>query len=80
MPVVPGFNDAPEDMVAAARFIMGLPHPPPLELLPYHKLGEGKYAALGMTGGFHAEPPPRERVEALAAIARDQGVECEVGG
>ncbi|MBU0608192.1 MAG: glycyl-radical enzyme activating protein [Armatimonadetes bacterium] len=80
MPLVPGFNDQAEDMAAAARFIMGLPHPPPLEILPYHKLGEGKYEALGVTGGFHAEPPEREAVEALAEIAREQGVECEVGG
>jgi len=80
MPLVPGFNDRPEDMAAAARFIMELAHPPPLEILPYHRLGEGKHEALGVTGGFHAEPPPREQVEALAEVAREHGVQCEVGG
>jgi pyruvate formate lyase activating enzyme len=80
MPLVPGFNDSPEEMAAAARFIMELAHPPPLEILPYHKLGEGKHEALGVKGGFHAETPPREQVEALAEVAREYGVQCEVGG
>ncbi|MCE5239863.1 glycyl-radical enzyme activating protein [bacterium] len=80
MPLVPGFNDRPEDMEAAARFIAGLKHAPPLEVLPYHKLGEGKYEALGIAGGFQAEPPARAEVEALAAVARKHGVQCEVGG
>lgn len=80
MPLVPGFNDRREDIEAAAMFIEGLTTPPPLEILPYHKLGEGKYEALGIDGGFQAEPPPRADVEALAEIARHHGVECEVGG
>ncbi len=80
MPLVPGFNDRAEDMEAAARFIAGLKHAPPLEVLPYHKLGEGKYGALGIVCGFHAEPPTRDELEALAAVARKHGVQCEVGG
>ena len=45
-PVIPGFNDAPEDLEAIDQYLAGLPgvtH----QLLPYHTYGKGKYKALG---------------------------------
>lgn len=42
IPVIPGFNDAPEDALGFARLFgeLGI-HT--VELLPFHQLGEGKY-------------------------------------
>lgn len=80
MPLVPGFNDRPEDIAEAARFVADLKHPPPLEILPYHRLGVGKCEALGMSAPFEAEPPALAAVEALAEVARSYGVQCDVGG
>jgi pyruvate formate lyase activating enzyme len=80
LPMVPGFNDSEEAVRDIAQFIASLKTVPPLEILPYHKLGESKYEALGIRNGLHLEPPPRAEVEALAQLAREAGVECQVGG
>lgn len=80
LPLIPGFNDRVEDIRDFAQFLANLDQVPPVEILPYHKLGEGKYEALGIANGLHLEPPPRPAVEALAEVARGLGVECHVGG
>ena len=49
-PLIPGFNDSPEDIEATARFIrdeLGLAPAKHLELLAYNNLGEDKYLRLG---------------------------------
>lgn len=80
VPLVPGYNDRVADIRDVAEFIARLQHVPPVEILPYHRLGEGKYEALGIKNGLHLEPPQRSAVEALAEVARELGVECQVGG
>ncbi len=45
-PVIPGFNDTAEDIMAIIDFIRGRPNLH-YELLPYHRLGQAKYAYLG---------------------------------
>lgn len=80
LPLVPGYNDRVEDIRDLAEFITNLQHVPPVEILPYHRLGEGKYEALGIKNGLHLEPPQKAAVEALAEVAREFGVECQVGG
>ena len=49
-PLIPGFNDDPENIAATARFIreeLGLSPALHLELLAYNNLGEDKYTRLG---------------------------------
>jgi pyruvate formate lyase activating enzyme len=46
-PVIPGFNDGPEDREALFRFTKTLPGVKRIDLLPYHRLGETKYKMLG---------------------------------
>ena len=46
-PVIPGMNDEPENAEGIARFMDGLAGRPQLNVLPYHNLGEGKYAMIG---------------------------------
>jgi pyruvate formate lyase activating enzyme len=45
--VIPGFNDGAEDREAFFRFAKNLPGIRRIDLLPYHRLGESKYAMLG---------------------------------
>jgi pyruvate formate lyase activating enzyme len=46
--LVPGFNDSPENLAAAAGFIADrLSNAIPVHLLPYHRLGEAKWERLG---------------------------------
>jgi len=50
VPLIPGFNDSPEDIKATALFIreeLGLNPSDHLELLAYNNLGEDKYIRLG---------------------------------
>lgn len=47
-PVIPGVNDTPEEISAIAAFVATLPTLQYYELLPFHPLGEGKYASLGL--------------------------------
>jgi pyruvate formate lyase activating enzyme len=48
-PIVPGCNDSDDDIRALAEFVLSLTGAPKLELMPYHRIGSGKYDALGMT-------------------------------
>ena len=56
MPVVPGYNDS--QVAAAAAFTQGFP----LELLPYHRTGIGKYDALGTPYALSSVQPPSPEV------------------
>jgi pyruvate formate lyase activating enzyme len=74
VPVVPGFNDTPEQMEAIREALEGLDGVKRLELLPYHGLGGSKYESLGYQYGHKGlKPPPQERMEALARVLLGQG-------
>ncbi|MCL2374355.1 MAG: glycyl-radical enzyme activating protein [Treponema sp.] len=53
IPVVPGFNTDERSFAGLAAFLQDI-GAPQTELLPYHFLGEGKYAMLGMAYGGSA--------------------------
>lgn len=75
-PVVPGVNDTAEEIGAIASFVSGLPNVLYWELLPFHRLGEGKSRSLGRE--FPAaglQPPGKERMRALLDVAASAGVE-----
>ncbi|HET6455980.1 MAG TPA: glycyl-radical enzyme activating protein [Armatimonadota bacterium] len=46
-PIIPGLNDTPDDLRRLGEFILSLPGERKLELMPYHRIGSGKYEALG---------------------------------
>lgn len=46
-PIIPGYNDEEEMSIAAAKFISQLAGNPEINILPYHNLGETKYAMIG---------------------------------
>jgi pyruvate formate lyase activating enzyme len=69
-PVIPGVNDAEEDIRAIVDFIGGAGGASAYELLRYHEFGEPKYRKLGRAYPLdHAEPPSEERMGALGKIA-----------
>ena len=87
VPVVPGFNDDEASMRGILAFAASLPRPSGasrprrLDLLPYHDLAMGKYAALGRpyayAPGARVEPA---RIEAFAELGRSLGLEISLGG
>ena len=48
IPIIPSVNDGEEELTKMSDYLRTLDIPPKVELLPYHRLGEGKYHALGM--------------------------------
>jgi len=94
VPLVPGFNDDLVFLRALFDFVLGLPPPPVppvsgalqgtrrrVDLLPYHDLAAGKYAALGRAYpyrlGLRLEPG---FPEACAEFGRALGLDIAIGG
>lgn len=49
LPLIPGVNDDDENLQATGAFLSALESPPPVDILPYHRFGVGKYARLGLS-------------------------------
>ncbi len=81
IPLIPGINDDGENLEAAAAFLADLPAPPPVDLLPYHRLGVDKYARLGREYGLHeTAQPPAARVADAVRRLRAPGLTVTVRG
>jgi len=81
-PVVPGYNDSDESILATARFAAELgENLKRLELLPYHKFGTQIYARIGRDYKLtDVEPPSDDRLKRLKEIVESCGVRVQVGG
>lgn len=82
VPVVPGFNDTREELLAIARFADSLPGVEEIDLLPYHNFGEDKYTGLGRDYPMGKAPrPSMEKMEAFReAIQNQTKLFCQIGG
>ncbi|MBU3875111.1 glycyl-radical enzyme activating protein [Faecalicatena sp. AGMB00832] len=82
VPVIPGFNDTPQEIRDIAEYTRKLGNVKRLHLLPYHRLGQDKYEGLKrpyLMGDV--EPPANEKMEMLLEIASQASqVECQIGG
>lgn len=73
--VVPGLTDAPENVDGLAGFVSGLPNVEQVDVLAYHRLGESKYAALGLDYPLAGVPEPDEvQVAAVRRRFTDHGL------
>ncbi|HCE00322.1 MAG TPA: glycyl-radical enzyme activating protein [Armatimonadetes bacterium] len=73
VPLVPGFNDAESELSAIADFCSKLPAVERIEILGYHRLGEGKRGRLGLERGPDVEPPSEDALARLAVVAEAFG-------
>lgn len=81
VPVIPTFNNTPDEISAIAEFAASLPNVTNLHLLPYHRLGEGKYEGLGREYLMHGiEPMDKEYMNTLLEVAKKSGLKCQIGG
>ncbi len=82
VPVVPTFNDTVPEITAIARYAASLPGVRQLHLLPYHRLGQDKYAQLGREYTLpQLLPPEPAQMESLRRAAeRESGLHCQIGG
>ncbi|MEV6754780.1 pyruvate formate-lyase-activating protein [Streptomyces sp. NPDC051214] len=73
--LVPGLTDDPENIEGVARFAASLGNVSRVDVLPFHKLGEAKWDALGKDFTLRATPsPPPGQVAAAREIFAAQGL------
>jgi pyruvate formate lyase activating enzyme len=79
-PLVPGINDSIENIEATARFLTGLgKNAARLQILPFHRMGQGKYRALNIPytiDGLGAADD--EQVEAAQKAYVQRGIDCSI--
>jgi pyruvate formate lyase activating enzyme len=81
MPLIPGSNDTPENIEATADFVKSLAggNVRGIELMPYHRMGIGKYETLDRRYGMvEKKPPEPAHVEAVRARFEEFGLTCTV--
>lgn len=81
VPIVPGINDSEKEMEDIALILNRLEGVKLIELLPYHRLGENKYASLGREF-TRFEVPSDKHMSRLADVLKRRGFEvnCKVAG
>ena len=69
IPLIPGVNDSQENLSALAQFLSDMKNIRRVKLLPYHRLGEGKYDRLDMQYSLkETAPPDKTRMEQLTEL------------
>jgi glycyl-radical enzyme activating protein len=80
VPLIPGYNDSPEDLVQLKDYL-NLIEAHFVDILPYHNLGERKLALTGVEGG-RLSLAPMSKIEAVekARVLCGKGREVTVSG
>lgn len=73
--LVPGLTDAPANVTGLADFVADLATVERVDVLPYHKMGENKWAALGLDCRLKDVQPPTPEVQTrVRDVFRDRGL------
>lgn len=82
IPIVPGYNDSDDNILATARFTAELgENLKRIELLPYHKFGTQTYTRIGREYKLKdVEPPSDDHMKRLKEIVESCGVGAQIGG
>ena len=68
-------------MFTSAQFARSLKGVEEMNLLPYHRLGQDKYAGIGREYTLaHLVPPSNEHMEMLKEVAESAGIRVKIGG
>ena len=79
IPLVPGFNDDPENLRRSAEFLAGLGLRE-AQALPFHRLGASKYGQLGLEWSFSEQAAPTSQdMTRVKEIFASAGVLCHLG-
>lgn len=69
IPVIPGVNDDVQELTLIADDLRAMGFSGKVELLPFHRMGAGKYEALGLAYDFaDAQPPSEEQMQEFREI------------
>lgn len=81
IPVIPNFNDTPQEIAEIAVIAKQLGGVKKVHLLPYHGYGENKYASLDHYYQLSdLEPPSNKKMEILKELVEGIGLPCQIGG
>ncbi len=81
LPVIPGLNDDEENVAAIADFVRSLRTCPPVQLLPYHRIGSDKYERLGLRYALpEIDPPTPDLLDRIAGQMGASGLKVSIGG
>lgn len=73
--LVPGLTDAPENVQAVADYVGSLATVTRVEVLPFHQMGQDKWASLGLKYELDGvQPPTPERVAEVRAVFAAKGL------
>jgi pyruvate formate lyase activating enzyme len=74
-------NDDEENLAATAAFLGSLSVPPPVDILPYHRLGVDKYRRTGREYRLPQTQPPRgEIIRNAVRLLKKAGLSVTVRG
>ena len=81
VPVIPGFNDTPQELHDIAEFAVSTLGVGEMHILPYHRLGYDKYVGLGRDYPMgDVKPPDKAKMEYLRNVCASTGITCHIGG
>lgn len=81
VPVVPTFNDTVKEIREIAEFAATLQGVKEMHILPYHRLGQDKYAGLNRVYEMEGlVPPPTEKMQELLEAVNRTGLKGQIGG
>jgi pyruvate formate lyase activating enzyme len=81
IPIIPGYNDLPEEISGIGRFLAGQSRRVEIHLLPYHTYAEDKYGRVGRTYSLSGlEPPSAERLLEIRDALERFGLHVKVLG
>ena len=79
IPIVPGVNDNEENMKATADFLQSMRGIVRVDLIPFHRMAEEKYASLDLPfGAAGMTMPDRAAMERWAKVFRERKIEVSV--
>jgi pyruvate formate lyase activating enzyme len=80
-PVIPGYNDGEDSVHHLGHFMRDLGTVEEIDLLPYHRLGQGKYERLGQEYALGDQPSLEHAdVTDLREILLSYGFRVKIGG
>jgi pyruvate formate lyase activating enzyme len=79
IPIIPGYNDALENLQNTAAFMLKLKIKE-VNLLPFHRLGNSKYEQLGLNYQFAQVPTPsQDALQSYKQVFQKAGLQCYIG-
>ena len=81
-PLVPGYNDSPEELAALGLLLRESPNVERVDLMPYHEYGVSKYEEIGLAYPLagKVEPYSQDQVRQLLEFFRTYHPNVQIGG